>query len=159
MQRYSHNYDPATMKRWTALVLPQPYASAMCERGAHVELVSAPTDYRGEVLVCSTHAPHYPHLCCGTTVGMAELVDCRPVQDMNPDDWRLTRVRRGKWGSIKKGYALYFTDARRVIEIPCTAKRGLRELVYDNDDITEYPRQVVIDDKAWRKMHKKNGRV
>ena len=143
------------MRKWHALIIPQPYASAVCERGLHVEIVQRPVKWRGIALVCSTHAPHYPHLYCGATIGVAELIACKPVAQMQASDWHHTRVRRDKWGKITQGYALYFADARRVIEMPCTAKRGFRTLFFDNDDITEYPRQVYLDNKAWRKIHKK----
>lgn len=155
MQRLKDNFDTTTMTRWRAVVISQPYATAICERGAHVEIVSHAEHYRGDVLICSSNAPHYPHLYCGATIGIAQLVDCIPVSEMTAQHWELTRIRKAKRDGIKRGYALVLADARRVIEMPCTAKRGLRWLYYDNDDITEYPRQVYLDDKAWRKMHKK----
>lgn len=158
MQRLKDNFDPATMRQWRAVVIPQPYATAICERGAHVEIVSHAERHRGEVLICSSHAPNFPHLMCGATIGIAQLVDCIPVSEMTAQHWELTRIPRHKREGIKRGYALMLADARRVIEIPCTARRGMRTLYYDNDDITEYPRQVYLDDKAWRKMHKKDGK-
>lgn len=155
MQRLKDNFDPATMREWHALIIPQPFASAVCERGQHIEIVSRPVKYRGTTLICSAHAPHFPHLYCGATIGIAELVACKPVREIGTDEWRHTRLRREKWGKMQHGYALYFTDCHRVIEIPCSARKGFRTLFFDTDDITEYPRQVYLDNKAWRKIHKK----
>lgn len=154
MQRKPSNYDPETMHRWHALVLPQPHAQAVLFRGAHIEITSHACNYVGRVLVCSSETPRYPHLYCGAVLGAADLITCIPVAEMTAEDWELTRIARDKRGKIRRGYALVFANVRRVIEMPCVAKKGIRTLIYDADDITEYPEQVFLDKKAWRKIQK-----
>lgn len=140
MQVSKEQYDPEKHTHYIAIALPQPLADGVMVL-PHREkqniygavknvIVSTDTDYRGEVVICSTAVPNHRQYHCGAILGTAILYDVQP--------WH-------------NGDFLYkLKEPRRAVELPCDLPRGLNDLYFTKDTITFYPREITLDKKGYR---------
>ena len=93
-----------------ALSVKQPWASALADGDKNIEFRSRPTNYRGELLICSSKSggniwmefgDEFLPMPRGCTSGVRKLVDCRP---MTEDDLK----EFGAPDSIEGWYAWVF---------------------------------------------------
>lgn len=129
-----------------AVFLRQPFAGDLAGGNKCVEIRKQPTSYRGDVLICSTPKHEYPGMRAGCCVGVAELYDVVPVEELTEEEWNKSRVRKSRRQGVKGGYALMFRNCRKVIEYPV---RGLSSKIgwipFCRDDLFVYPRYVKYD--------------
>lgn len=160
MQYRSKDYDAEKHDIFKALTVKQPYANDLVtaaykdENGTvfgvkSIEVRSRGTDYRGDLLICSSAKPEYPCMESGVTLGLVELYDVKPVSEFTAEDWDNTRIPHSKRAGIKKGFGWLMRNPRRVIEYPIKGQLGIYNLVYTKGDIMEYPRQMILDNKGW----------
>lgn len=162
MQFDNKAYDPARHDRFRALTVKQPYANDLVTplykdndiiMGVKsIEVRSKNTQYRGDLLICSSKSPVLPGMESGVTLGFVELYDVKPISEFTPEDWDNTRIPVDKRKEITKGYGWMMRNPRRVIEYPIKGQLGIYNLVYTKGEIIEYPRKVVIDKKSWKKI-------
>lgn len=157
-------YDELKHDRFKAIALRQPFASEYVEPyrtdadgmvwGKRcIEVRTKNTHYRGDVMICALERPYIPEMPHGCILGIAELYDCIPVEQLTPEQWALTSVARYRWGQMRGSYGYCFRNPRRVIELPCLCGVNIHNIVYEKGDIVEYPRSVVIDDKGWQMIN------
>lgn len=114
-------YDSATpfTVTYKAVSLPQPDADNIAFGKADHLLLKYSTKYRGELLIVAKPSKKVER--SGMTVGKAELVECKKVEG---------------------GYLWKFSNARRVIEMPCqksTMRGNVWDCHYTDGEIIEYP--------------------
>lgn len=110
------------------------------------------TTYRGKVLICSADEHIGSDVYSGETLGIVELYDVKPAKELTGvENYELPEEQR----YITEGYAWCFRNPRRVIEMPVMSKKGFHRLATSKDEIIEYPRVMVLDDKAYREIRKR----
>lgn len=149
MQYNRNEYNPELHDKFRALTVKQPYAQDLVEGRKTIEVRSTRTTYRGDLLICSSATPVYPKMMSGVTLGFVELYDCKPISEFTAEDWEATRIPHERRKQITKGYGWLMRNPRRVIEYPIKGQLGICHLVYTKGDIMEYPRNVILDKKAW----------
>lgn len=122
------------------------YKDEGCEFHASQTILVQPKDtkYRGDVLLCVTEGGGSGYAC-----GLVELYGTKPVKDFTEDDWQEACVGSKR---PKKGYGWLLRNPRKVIEVPVwgTQNKGLFEALVAKDDITIYPRMVVLGEDGER---------
>lgn len=161
MQIDKKYFDADQHEVFKALSVKQPYADLLTraawrdEEGNYhaeksIEVRSRNTSYRGEVLICSSARPVLETHISGATCGLVELYDVKRVEDFTEDDWAATCIPVQNRPS--KGYGWLMRNPRRVIEMPIKGALGFYDLIVPKGDITEYPRNVYIGEKEFRKL-------
>lgn len=134
-----------------ALFLKQPYADMIANGDKTIE-IRRQTQYRGEVLICATDTPKYPHKESGCLLAKAKLIDCKHVSELTEEEWQLTRAY-SKREEIKNGYAWIFSEIKRIVELPVMGK-GFTDIWADADLIVEYPSEIYLDSKGFKALWK-----
>ena len=158
MQIDRKDYNPDKHDVYRALTVKQPYADLMTravfldEYGKYhaektIEVRSRNTNYRGDLLICSSAKPFSFVHSAGVTCGFVELYDVKPVEDFTPEDWKATCIPENE--RPKKGFGWLLRNPRRVVEMPIKGQLGIYNLIVPKGDITEYPRDVAIGKKGW----------
>lgn len=130
-----------------ALAIKQPFAQAIIDGQRSIE-IRRNTEYRGDVLIIATKRPEVYGLQSGCSLGIVELYDTKPVQELTAEEWRHTRVPLEKRESIKNGTAWLFRNPRKVVEFPLPIIRT-GECYARKDFFVEYPEIVDFDEKAF----------
>lgn len=161
MQFDRREYDPILHDLFKAITIHQPEADAIIpltnRKAQSVHFRARPTQYRGEIVICSSMKPEVPGYLMGCALGFAELVDVRPVGELS--DAELGGLERPA-----KGYAYIFRNPRRAVEIPVSGHLGVFDLILPKGELMEYPRAVSLDERAWNGIkqlmsgQKKKGR-
>lgn len=147
-------YDPKVHDRYKALCVKQPYADLLTkiwyrdeDGGWHakksIEVRTRTTNYRGDLLICSSKKPEIPGRLSGVICGFVELYDVKPVSEFTPEDWEATCIPEAE--RPVGGYGWMMRDPRRVVEMPVKGQLGIYDLVVPKNDITEYLRVMKID--------------
>ena len=163
MQLDSKQYNPDKHDKYSGLSVKQPYADLLTkpvyrdeDGGYHaektIEVRSRNTKYRGDVLVCSSKKPLIPGRMSGVTCGLVELYDVKSVEDFTAEDWEATCIP--VQDRPKKGYGWLMRNPRRVVEMPVSGQLGFYTIVVPKDDITQYPRNLVVDRESWELIKK-----
>ena len=164
MQIEKKYYDPAFHDRYKALSVKQPYASLLLatdyidEKGTiharkTIEVRSRNTNYRGDLLICSTAKPSSIAYPVSATIGLVELYDVKPVKDFTPEEWEATCIPPAQ--RPLKGYGWLVRNPRRVVEIPIKGQLGLWDFIITKNELTEYPRALQIGSDGWELIQKK----
>lgn len=164
MQYKSSEYDPEKHDRFRALCVKQPYADMLVtaayegEGGVvfaekSIEVRSRLTNFRGDVLICSSSKPEIPGHESGVTLGFVELYGVKPVEDFTAEDWENTGIPEKQ--RPRKGYGWLMRNPRRVVEMSVKGNCGIINLVYTKDDIIEYPQVCHVDEASWRLIKRK----
>ena len=160
MQIDRKDYNPDQHDVFKALSVKQPYADLLTrvvfrdENGEYhaaktIEVRTRNTNYRGDLLVCSSAKPvdpwgRYP---AGVTCGFVELYDVKPIEDFTPEDWAATCIPEQE--RPRKGYGWMMRNPRRVVEKPIRGQLGVYNLIVPKGDITEYPREMALGPDGW----------
>lgn len=166
MQIDTKDYNPEIHDRFQGLSVKQPYADllteavAVLDNGEYVadktiEVRTRNTNYRGDVLVCSSAKPVDP--CgrhpAGVTCGLVELYDVKPVEEFTPEDWAATCIPEKQ--RPRTGFGWLMRNPRRVVEMPVKGRLGFYPVIVPKGDITEYPRQMALGAEGWKIVKKK----
>lgn len=163
MQIDRKDYNPDQHDVYKALSVKQPYADLLTrvvyrdENGEYhaektIEVRTRFTNYRGDLLVCSSLKPEIPGRLSGVTCGFVELYDVKPVEDFTPEDWAATCIP--EQDRPRKGYGWFMRNPRRVVEMPIKGQLGIYNIIVPKDDITEYPRHVALGSDGWNLVQK-----
>lgn len=161
MQIKAELYNPVEHDRYKCLTVKQPFADLLTcclwrnDLGENIaaksiEVRSKDTSYRGELLICSSKKPELYGRLCGVTCGFVELYDTKPVEQFTARDWAATCIPEGM--RPKTGYGWYMRNPRRVIEMPIKGQLGFYNLIVPKGDIMEYPRDLMIGPRTFRKL-------
>lgn len=153
MQIDKKQYNPEQHDVFKALTVKQPYADLLTrvvyrdENGEYhaektIEVRTRNTNYRGDLLICSSAKPVLPGRESGVTCGFVELYDTKPVEQFTPEDWAATCIPENE--RPRKGFGWLMRNPRRVVEMPIKGQLGVYNLIVPKDDITEYPRIVAL---------------
>ena len=153
MQIDRKDFNPDQHDVYKALSVKQPYADLLTrvvfrdESGEYhaektIEVRTRNTNYRGDLLVCSSSKPEIPGRMSGFTCGFVELYDVKPVEDFTAEDWAATCIPENE--RPRKGYGWMLRNPRRVVEMPIRGQLGVYNLIVPKDDITEYPREMAL---------------
>lgn len=166
MQYKPKDYNEEIHDRFKALTVKQPYASNLIEfshkKGDYdfayksIEVRRKPTKYRGDVLICSSHKPIIYGLESGVSIGFVELYDIKPISEFTPEDWENTMISEDQRKLYKNGFGWMMRNPRKVIEFPIYGQLGIWNLIYSKAVIVEYPKNVILDDKIWKKINNEN---
>jgi len=155
-------YRPEFHEKFHAIGLPEELAEklttvdcvidGMPQAQCSVLIWKTNTPYRGDLLICAvSHDYKVPgHIC-----GLVELYDVKPCRGITPVQWHDAAKPAGVDTSL--GYAWFFRNPRRVIEMPCNVPRKPFSLIVHKGEVTEYPMNVVIGEDEWRKIRAKYG--
>lgn len=152
-----------SVKIYKALCVKQPLADDLTravfrdengEYHAEREAMIFPmkTDYRGDVLICSSKGDVAGHQS-GVTCGMVELYDVKMVEDMTEAEWKMAGREEGN--RPDKGYGWLFRNPRRVVEMPARVKLGFHNIKVEDGILTEYPRALALGADGWEAIKKK----
>lgn len=165
MQYPIKDYNEEIHDQFKALTVKQPYAHNLVEfsheeNGVNyglktIEVRRRPTKYRGDLLICASATPIIHGLESGVSLGLVELYDIKPISEFTPEDWEQTLIPEEKRQFFQKGYGWMMRNPRRVIEFPVSGQLGIWNLCYSKGVIIEYPKNVILDDKAWKQINKK----
>ena len=158
MQIDRKDYNPDQHDVYKALSVKQPYADLLTrvvfwdESGEYhaektIEVRSRNTNYRGDLLVCSSAKPELPGMMSGVTCGVVELYDVKPIEQFTPEDWAATCIPEKD--RPRNGYGWMMRNPRRVVEMPIKGQLGVYNLIVPKGDITEYPREMALDTYGW----------
>lgn len=164
MQIDKKDYDPEQHDVFKALSVKQPFADLLTrvafrdESGEYhaektIEVRTRNTNYRGDLLVCSSAKPVIPGRMSGVTCGFVELYDIKPVEDFTPEDWAETCIP--EQDRPRTGYGWMLRNPRRVVEMPIKGQLGVYNLIVPKDDISEYPRNCKIGRDGWEHIQKR----
>lgn len=159
MQLKNSEYNPEVHDKWHALTVRQPYAQRLVTAAyvdddgtvygeKSIEVRTRSTNYRGDLLICSSAAPEIPGLLSGVTLGFVEVYDVRPIESFGEQDWLNTCIPPDQ--RPKKGYGWFVRNPRKVVEMPVKGQLGIYNLVCPKDDITIYPTVCRIDKQSWQ---------
>lgn len=164
MQYKVEDYDPAQHDLWKALSVKQPYADFLVTEAGKVgnytvgikqiEVRSRNTQYRGDLLICSSASPIIKGHESGVTLGIVELYDVRPMADLLPEDWATTHIPEKDRAKYANGFGWFMRNPRRVIEMPVKGQLGIFNLCYTKGEIMEYPKHMILDRKGYKDICK-----
>jgi len=166
MQIDKKNFDPVQHDIYKALSVKQPYADLLTrvayrdEMGEFhaektIEVRSRNTNYRGDLLICSSARPVDPlglHLA-GVTCGFVELYDVKAVEDFTAEDWAATCIPEKD--RPKTGFGWMMRNPRRVVEMPIKGQLGFYDIVVPKDDITIYPQHLAFGADGFKLLQRK----
>ena len=166
MQIDKKDYDPTQHAVYKALTVKQPFADLLTRvafrdvNGEYhaeksIELRTRNIKYRGDLLICSSKSPEIPGRMSGVTCGFVELYDVKPIEDFTAQDWADTCIPEPERHKYRKGYGWMMRNPRRVVEMPIVGQLGLYNIIVPKDDITEYPRAMVLDADGWEIVNRK----
>ena len=166
MQIDKKDYDPAQHVVYKALTVKQPYADLLTnvafrdESGEYhaeksIEIRTRNTKYRGDLLICSSKSPELIGRLSGVTCGFVELYDVKPIEEFTQQDWTDTCIPEPERHKYRKGYGWMMRNPRRVVEMPIRGQLGLYNIIVPKDDITIYPRAMVLDADGWEIVNRK----
>ena len=164
MQIEKKDYNPEQHDVFKALTVKQPYADLLTrivgqqENGTYfaekqIEVRTRNTNFRGDLLICSSAKPFSIVHPCGVTCGFVELCDVKRVEDFTPYDWQLTCIPEDQ--RPRTGYGWIMRNPRRVVEMPIKGQLGLYNIIVPKGDITEYPREMKIGMDGWKAIQRK----
>lgn len=164
MQIDKKDYNPEQHDVFKALSVRQPYADLLTHvlfrddagnyhAGKTIEVRSRNTNYRGDVLICSSAVPVIPGRPAGVTCGFVELYDVKPVADFTNEDWLQTCIPEPV--RPLSGYGWMMRNPRRVVEMPIKGKLGFYDLIVPKGDITEYPLEMALGSDGWDMINKR----
>lgn len=164
MQINSKDYDEKLHDRFKALTVRQPYAGMIVTPAyvdgdvtygiKSIEVRNRTTNYRGELLVCSSAVPQFPGMMSGVTLGMVELYDVKPASEFTDEDWANTGIPENEREPYRNGYGYMLRNPRPVVEMPVKGQLGIYNLVMPKGDMTFYPNVCHVDKKSWRMIQK-----
>ena len=165
MQIDRKDYDPKQHAVYKALTVKQPFADLLTRvvfRDANgeyhaektIEVRTRNTVYRGDLLICASKVPEIPGRMSGVTCGFVELYDTKPIEDFTPEDWAATCIPAKDRHKYRKGFGWLMRNPRRVVEMPIRGQLGLYNIIVPKDDITEYPREMIMDADGWKMIQK-----
>ena len=144
--------------KYKALSVRQPFADLLTntKEGGNalktIELRTRNIKYRGDLVICSTASPVLPERLSGCAVGIVELYATKPAAELTEKEWEQCCVSSEIRKKAQNGWAWFFRNPRRVIEIPVKGKLGLFDL--EINDLQEYPHIIALDDKGWELIQK-----
>jgi hypothetical protein len=164
MQIERNEYNPEQHDVFKALSVKQPFADLLTivvsrdESGNYmaektIEVRTRNTNYRGDILVCSSARPVLPGLMSGVTCGFVELYDVKPVEEFTEQDWRNTCIP--PFARPKTGYGWMMRNPRRVVEMPIKGQLGVYNLIVPKGDITIYPQEMAMGADGWETVQKR----
>ena len=159
MQIDKKNFNPELHDKFRGLSVKQPYADLLTnatsrdEDGQYyadkqIEVRTRNTNYRGDILICSSANPVLPEHESGVTCGFVELYDVKRIEDFTKEDWDATCIPVNQ--RPKKGYGWMMRNPRRVVEMPVKGQLGFYDIVFPKGDITIYPRHLAIGKEGWK---------
>ena len=164
MQIDKREYNPELHDVFKALCVKQPFADLLTkvtyrdERGNYcaektIEVRSRNTNFRGDILICSSSKPVLPGRESGVTCGFVELYGVKPVSEFTAEDWAATCIPDAERPT--SGYGWLVRNPRRVVEMPIRGQLGIYDLIVPKGDITEYPRDMKIGADGWKIIQKR----
>jgi hypothetical protein len=151
-----------------ALTVKQPYASLLLAKEHEednfamksIEVRSAKTSFKGDIMICSSKTPVIHGLESGVSIGLVELYDCKPCSKFTHEDWANTCIPEDERKQYYKHWGWFMKNPRRVIEFPVTGQLGIWTLIYTKGDISEYGNTIKFDIESLKLIRKdiKNAR-
>ena len=159
MQIDKKNYNPDLHTVYKALCVKQPFADYLTqvdwedgEGNYHakksIEVRSRKTNYRGDILICSSAKPEVIGRMSGVTCGMVEIYDIKRVEDFTPEDWENTCIPQDK--RPKTGWGWLVRNPRRCVEMDVKGQLGIYDLIMPKDDLTFYPLALQMTEEDWK---------
>lgn len=166
MQIDRKEFNPDQHDVFKALSVKQPYADLLTRvvfrdesgefhAGKTIEVRSRNTQYRGDLLICSSAKPVDPwgRHPAGVTCGFVELYATKPVEEFTEEDWAATCIPEQE--RPRKGFGWMMRNPRRVVEMPIKGQLGFYDIVVPKGDITEYPRDMALGADGWNLVKNK----
>jgi hypothetical protein len=107
---------------YTSLSINQPYAEFICNGKKTIEIRSWKTEYRGNILICSTKRPCYNNLLCGHALCLAELYK---IDSFKPEHFEFTGINFNNPIYSKCTYAWHLKNIRKIKPFKVIGKQRL----------------------------------
>lgn len=164
MQIDKRDFNPDEHEVFKALTVKQPFADLLTvavrvddwgiyHAAKEIEVRSRKTNYRGDILICSSAEPEIPGRMSGVTCGFVELYEVKPVEEFTPEDWAATCIPEAS--RPKTGYGWLVRHPRRVVEMPIKGQLGVYNLIVPKGDITVYPQEIALGSDGWEMIKKR----
>jgi len=106
-----------------ALSVKQPWATMIAEGEKTIETRTWDTDYRGDLIICSSKQPKVTGHLAGFALCVVELYDVRPLKPADED--------RARCRYFPGGYAWCLRNLRDIIpKVPVRGQLGIFELEF-----------------------------
>lgn len=160
MQIDVDKYDRKKHDIFKALSVKQPFAYFIATGQKKIEMRSWKTSHRGDLIICSSSRPvvndSVPFLTAGATIALVDLYKVKPAGELTPEEWEQTMIEESEREYYVSGYAWMLRYPRPVIELPVKGNLGIFNVVFEKDEIIEYPKDIVLDKKGWDIIRKKH---
>lgn len=127
-----------------ALTVKNPYAEYIVSGKKTIELRKRNTNYRGELIICSSQNPVLDGMQSGCIMGSVIVVSTKPTSQMTQEEWDLTMVPEDQRKDYD-GYGWFLESPRRMVEMPVKGQLGIWNLVVDDTDFIYYDEVKNID--------------
>ena len=106
-----------------ALSLHQPWASMIAIGTKTIETRRWKTNYRGDLLICSTKKPYFDPMRCGYALCIVNVFDCVPMT-LDHTAAACCDVYPGAW-------SWFLNDIRKIKPFPVTGRQGFYEVDFE----------------------------
>ena len=103
-----------------AISLHQPWALMVARGIKDIETRTWSTEYRGELLICSTKRPAIPNYPLGMALCIVQLVHCRPMA--------LVDQERACYPMSKELFSWFLAHRRTIKPFPVIGRQGFYEV-------------------------------
>jgi hypothetical protein len=159
MQRDYKNYDREKHDLFKAITVKNPFAHWIAIGVKTIEVRSRPTNFRGRVVITSSHLPEIPDMLSGAALCTTHLYDCIQVKELTEDEWLMTCLPKDQKHQYRNHYAWMLKDTRSVIELPVKGNLGIWNLVFDKEEFMEYPVELNYYQKQYQSSKPKPNHI
>lgn len=136
MQHRLSEYNPDKHLRLKALSIKNPWAELIAQDKKTIEVRPKRTNYRGDIVICSSAAPVIKGMTGGAMLAIAELYEVKPLKNLTKEEWELTFIPKHQRND--NGYGWFIRNVRRVVEYPVKGQLGIWNLVINKDELIVY---------------------
>ena len=151
MQVKPKDFNPDIHEKFKGLSVMQPYAEYIRTGEKPLELRNHNTNYRGDVVICST-AKFVDGFQSSCTLALVELYGVKKVSELSPEELKSTKAEGKVLERYKDGFAWQLRNPRPLIEFPVKGQLGLFTLVFTKDCIMPYPTVAKLIELPIRKQ-------
>lgn len=137
MQHKKEDYNENLHEMKKALTVKNPYAEWIAQGVKKIEVRSKNTNYRGELVICSSQKPEIQEMQSGCILAIVDLYKTKPLEDLTAEEWELTKIPVSERKGLT-GYGWFLKDPNRIVEYPVKGHLGIWNLVMDKLEFVPY---------------------
>jgi len=151
MQHKKEDYNSDLHEMKKALTVKNPYAEWIAQGLKKIEVRSKNTNYRGELVICSSQKPEIQEMQSGCILAIVDLYKTKPLEDLTAEEWELTKIpAKDRIGLT--GYGWFLKEPTRLVEYPVKGQLGIWNLVMDNLEFVPYNSSAILNQEVKAEM-------